>query len=248
MANERELLVSVRNLNKKFGEREILKDISFDIHRGDVVCIIGPSGSGKSTMIRCINYLEQPSGGDIMYRGESVKDAFKKLTMYRTKVGMVFQSFNLFNNMTVLENCMVGQIKVLGKSKDEAKANAMKYLQHVGMDKYINAKPHQLSGGQKQRVAIARALALEPEVLLMDEPTSALDPEMVGEVLRVIRDLAKEGLTMVIVTHEMAFARDVSNRVIFIDKGLIAEDAPPAELFSNPKHQRTRDFLSRFQS
>ncbi len=248
MANERELLVSVRNLNKKFGEREILKDISFDIHRGDVVCIIGPSGSGKSTMIRCINYLEQPSSGDIMYRGESVKDAFKKLTMYRTKVGMVFQSFNLFNNMTVLENCMVGQIKVLGKSKDEAKANAMKYLQHVGMDKYINAKPHQLSGGQKQRVAIARALALEPEVLLMDEPTSALDPEMVGEVLRVIRDLAKEGLTMVIVTHEMAFARDVSNRVIFIDQGLIAEDAPPAELFSNPKHQRTRDFLSRFQS
>ena len=248
MANERELLVSVRNLNKKFGEREILKDISFDIHRGDVVCIIGPSGSGKSTMIRCINYLEQPSDGDIMYRGESVKDAFKKLTMYRTKVGMVFQSFNLFNNMTVLENCMVGQIKVLGKSKDEANANAMKYLQHVGMDKYINAKPHQLSGGQKQRVAIARALALEPEVLLMDEPTSALDPEMVGEVLRVIRDLAKEGLTMVIVTHEMAFARDVSNRVIFIDQGLIAEDAPPAELFSNPKHQRTRDFLSRFQS
>lgn len=248
MANEKELLVSVHNLNKKFGEREILKDISFDIHRGDVVCIIGPSGSGKSTMIRCINYLEQPSGGDIKYRGQSVRDAFKKLTMYRTKVGMVFQSFNLFNNMTVLENCMVGQIKVLGKNKEEAKANAMKYLQHVGMDKYINAKPHQLSGGQKQRVAIARALALEPEVLLMDEPTSALDPEMVGEVLRVIRDLAKEGLTMVIVTHEMAFARDVSNRVIFIDQGLIAEDAPPAELFSNPKHQRTRDFLSRFQS
>lgn len=248
MANEKELLVSVHHLNKKFGEREILKDISFDINRGDVVCIIGPSGSGKSTMIRCINYLEQPTGGDIKYRGQSVKDAFKKLTMYRTKVGMVFQSFNLFNNMTVLENCMVGQVKVLGKSKEEAKVNAIKYLQHVGMDKYINAKPHQLSGGQKQRVAIARALALEPEVLLMDEPTSALDPEMVGEVLRVIRDLAKEGLTMVIVTHEMAFARDVSNRVIFIDQGLIAEDAPPAELFSNPKHQRTRDFLSRFQN
>ena len=248
MANEKELLVSVQHLNKKFGEREILKDISFDIYRGDVVCIIGPSGSGKSTMIRCVNYLEQPTGGDIKYRGKSVREAFKKLTMYRTKVGMVFQSFNLFNNMTVLENCMVGQIKVLGKNKEEAKNNALKYLQHVGMDKYINAKPHQLSGGQKQRVAIARALALEPEVLLMDEPTSALDPEMVGEVLRVIRDLAKEGLTMVIVTHEMAFARDVSNRVIFIDKGLIAEDAPPAELFSNPKNQRTRDFLSRFQS
>lgn len=248
MANEKELLVSVHHLNKKFGEREILKDISFDIYRGDVVCIIGPSGSGKSTMIRCVNYLEQPTGGDIKYRGESVKDAFKKLTMYRTKVGMVFQSFNLFNNMTVLENCMVGQIKVLGKDKEEAKANALKYLQHVGMDKYVNAKPHQLSGGQKQRVAIARALALEPEVLLMDEPTSALDPEMVGEVLRVIRNLAKEGLTMVIVTHEMAFARDVSNRVIFIDQGLIAEDASPAELFNNPKNQRTRDFLSRFQS
>lgn len=248
MANEKELLVSVHHLNKKFGEREILKDISFDIYRGDVVCIIGPSGSGKSTMIRCVNYLEQPIGGDIKYRGESVKDAFKKLTMYRTKVGMVFQSFNLFNNMTVLENCMVGQVKVLGKDKEEAKANALKYLQHVGMDKYVNAKPHQLSGGQKQRVAIARALALEPEVLLMDEPTSALDPEMVGEVLRVIRNLAKEGLTMVIVTHEMAFARDVSNRVIFIDQGLIAEDASPAELFNNPKNQRTRDFLSRFQS
>lgn len=248
MANEKELLVSVHHLNKKFGEREILKDISFDIYRGDVVCIIGPSGSGKSTMIRCVNYLEQPTGGDIKYRGESVKDAFKKLTLYRTKVGMVFQSFNLFNNMTVLENCMVGQVKVLGKDKEEAKANALKYLQHVGMDKYVNAKPHQLSGGQKQRVAIARALALEPEVLLMDEPTSALDPEMVGEVLRVIRNLAKEGLTMVIVTHEMAFARDVSNRVIFIDQGLIAEDASPAELFNNPKNQRTRDFLSRFQS
>lgn len=248
MANEKELLVSVHHLNKKFGEREILKDISFDIYRGDVVCIIGPSGSGKSTMIRCVNYLEQPTGGDIKYRGESVKDAFKKLTMYRTKVGMVFQSFNLFNNMTVLENCMVGQVKVLGKDKEEAKANALKYLQNVGMDKYVNAKPHQLSGGQKQRVAIARALALEPEVLLMDEPTSALDPEMVGEVLRVIRNLAKEGLTMVIVTHEMAFARDVSNRVIFIDQGLIAEDASPAELFNNPKNQRTRDFLSRFQS
>ena len=248
MANEKELLVSVHHLNKKFGEREILKDISFDIYRGDVVCIIGPSGSGKSTMIRCVNYLEQPTGGDIKYRGESVKDAFKKLTLYRTKVGMVFQSFNLSNNMTVLENCMVGQVKVLGKDKEEAKANALKYLQHVGMDKYVNAKPHQLSGGQKQRVAIARALALEPEVLLMDEPTSALDPEMVGEVLRVIRNLAKEGLTMVIVTHEMAFARDVSNRVIFIDQGLIAEDASPAELFNNPKNQRTRDFLSRFQS
>ena len=213
MAQDRELLVSVHDLKKAFGEREILKGISFDIYRGDVVCVIGPSGSGKSTLIRCVNYLEHPTGGDICYRGESVMKHFKKLTQFRTKVGMVFQSFNLFNNMTVLENCTVGQIKVLGKSKEEAKETALKYLKHVGMDSYVNAKPHQLSGGQKQRVAIARALALEPEVLLMDEPTSALDPEMVGEVLRVIRDLAESGFTMVIVTHEMAFARDVSNRV-----------------------------------
>lgn len=245
---EKELIVSVCDLQKSFGEREILKGISLDIHRGDVTCIIGPSGSGKSTLIRCVNFLEHPTGGHIEYRGTDVMQAFKKLPLYRTKVGMVFQSFNLFNNMTVLENCMVGQVKVLGKNKEEAKATALKYLKHVGMDSYVNAKPHQLSGGQKQRVAIARALALEPEVLLMDEPTSALDPEMVGEVLRVIRDLAKEGFTMVIVTHEMAFARDVSSRVIFIDQGVIAEEGEPKELFSNPKNQRTRDFLSRFQN
>ena len=247
MAQDRELLVSVHDLKKAFGEREILKGISFDIYRGDVVCVIGPSGSGKSTLIRCVNYLEHPTGGDICYRGESVMKHFKKLTQFRTKVGMVFQSFNLFNNMTVLENCTVGQIKVLGKSKEEAKETALKYLKHVGMDSYVNAKPHQLSGGQKQRVAIARALALEPEVLLMDEPTSALDPEMVGEVLRVIRDLAESGFTMVIVTHEMAFARDVSNRVIFIDQGVIAEDDAPEALFKNPKNPRTKEFLGRFQ-
>ena len=247
MAEDRELLVSVHDLKKAFGEREILKGISFDIYRGDVVCVIGPSGSGKSTLIRCVNYLEHPTGGDICYRGESVMKHFKKLTQFRTKVGMVFQSFNLFNNMTVLENCMVGQVKVLGKSKEEAKETALKYLKHVGMDSYVNAKPHQLSGGQKQRVAIARALALEPEVLLMDEPTSALDPEMVGEVLRVIRDLAESGFTMVIVTHEMAFARDVSNRVIFIDQGVIAEDDAPEVLFKNPKNPRTKEFLGRFQ-
>ena len=245
---EKELIVSVCDLQKSFGDREILKGISFEIHRGDVTCIIGPSGSGKSTMIRCVNFLEHPTGGHIEYKGQDVMQAFKSLPQYRTKVGMVFQSFNLFNNMTVLENCTVGQVKVLGKPKDEAKATASKYLKHVGMDSYINAKPHQLSGGQKQRVAIARALALEPEVLLMDEPTSALDPEMVGEVLRVIRDLAKEGFTMVIVTHEMAFARDVSSHVIFIDQGVIAEQGAPAELFGNPKNQRTRDFLSRFQN
>ena len=245
---EKELIVSVCDLQKSFGDREILKGISFEIHRGDVTCIIGPSGSGKSTMIRCVNFLEHPTGGHIEYKGQDVMQAFKSLPQYRTKVGMVFQSFNLFNNMTVLENCTVGQVKVLGKPKDEAKATALKYLKHVGMDSYVNAKPHQLSGGQKQRVAIARALALEPEVLLMDEPTSARDPEMVGEVLRVIRDLAKEGFTMVIVTHEMAFARDVSSHVIFIDQGVIAEQGAPAELFGNPKNQRTRDFLSRFQN
>ena len=242
-------LIRVENVTKKFkGGVTALNGCSLTISPGEVVAIIGPSGSGKSTLIRCVNFLEHPTGGHIEYRGQDVMQAFKSLPMYRTKVGMVFQSFNLFNNMTVLENCMVGQVKVLGKKKDEAKATALKYLKHVGMDSYVNAKPHQLSGGQKQRVAIARALALEPEVLLMDEPTSALDPEMVGEVLRVIRDLAKEGLTMVIVTHEMAFARDVSNRVIFIDQGVIAKDGAPAQLFGNPKNQRTRDFLARFQN
>ena len=241
----KELLLSVQGLKKNFGEREILKGIDFDVHKGDVVCVIGPSGSGKSTLIRCVNYLEQPTDGVIGYRGENVLECFKNLPLYRTKVGMVFQQFNLFNNMTVLENCVVGQVKVLGKKSEEAKAIAMKYLEHVGMASYINAKPHQLSGGQKQRVAIARALALEPEVLLMDEPTSALDPEMVGEVLAVMRELAEEGLTMVIVTHEMAFARDVSSRVIFIE-GVIAEDASPDVIFTAPQNQRTKDFLSRF--
>ena len=242
----KELLLSVQGLKKNFGEREILKGIDFDVHKGDVVCVIGPSGSGKSTLIRCVNYLEQPTDGVISYRGENVLECFKNLPLYRTKVGMVFQQFNLFNNMTVLENCVVGQVKVLGKKSEEAKAIAMKYLEHVGMASYINAKPHQLSGGQKQRVAIARALALEPEILLMDEPTSALDPEMVGEVLAVMRELAEEGLTMVIVTHEMAFARDVSSRVIFIDQGVIAEDGSPNVIFTAPQSQRTKDFLSRF--
>lgn len=242
----KELILSIRDLKKSFGDREILRGISFDVHKTDAVCVIGPSGSGKSTLIRCVNYLETPTGGEILYRGKNVHEAFKKFSLYRTKVGMVFQSFNLFNNMTVLENCMIGQVKVLGKNKTDSKTTALRYLQYVGMDSYMNAKPHQLSGGQKQRVAIARALALEPEVLLMDEPTSALDPEMVGEVLRVIRSLAAEGLTMVIVTHEMAFARDVSNRVIFIDNGVIAEEGAPEQLFGNPKNKRTRDFLSRF--
>ena len=239
-------VISVRGLKKNFGEREILKGIDFEIYKSDVVCIIGPSGSGKSTLIRCVNFLEQPTEGKVLYHGREVKEAFKKLPLYRTKVGMVFQQFNLFNNMTVLENCTVGQIKVLGVKEDEARKKALQYLEHVGMAGYMNAKPHQLSGGQKQRVAIARALALEPEVLLLDEPTSALDPEMVGEVLTVMKQLAEGGLTMVIVTHEMAFARDVSNKVIFIDQGVIAEADKPETIFSHPQNKRTQDFLSRF--
>lgn len=241
-----EPILSVRNLKKDFGSRQILKGISFDVSRGNVVSIIGPSGSGKSTLIRCINYLEQPTDGEILYHGQSILKAFPQMPLYRTKVGMVFQSFNLFNNMNVLENCTVGPVKVLKQDKKDAAAKAMKYLIHVGMGAYINAKPFQLSGGQKQRVAIARALTLEPEVLLMDEPTSALDPEMVGEVLDVMKSLAESGFTMVVVTHEMGFARDVSNHTIFIDQGVIAEEGPPEELFTHPKQERTKSFLRRY--
>lgn len=239
-------VLEVKHLVKYFGEREILKDIDFNIHKGDVVSIIGASGSGKSTMLRCINMLEVPTSGQIIYMGEPITDTDKEITFYRTKVGMVFQQFNLFNNMTVLQNCMVGPVKVLKQDKEIARKNALKYLDKVGMAQYINAKPSQLSGGQKQRIAIARALAIEPQVLLFDEPTSALDPQMVGEVLAVMRELAQEGLTMIIVTHEMAFARDVSTRVVFMADGVIAEDAPPNELFNHPKNPRTKEFLSRF--
>jgi putative lysine transport system ATP-binding protein len=208
--------------------------------------VIGSSGSGKSTLLRCINMLEVPTGGEILFNGSNIMDKQTKVTDYRAKVGMVFQQFNLFNNMTVLQNCMTGQIKVLKRSKKEAEETAMKYLTQVGMDPYINAKPHQISGGQKQRVAIARALAMEPEVLLFDEPTSALDPEMVGEVLEVMRELVQNGLTMIIVTHEMAFARDVSTRVVFMDKGVIAEEDTPEVIFNNPTNPRTNEFLARF--
>jgi len=246
MTSKKTPILQIKDLRKSFGDREILKGINLDVYKGDVICIIGQSGSGKSTMIRCVNYLEMPTSGEILYLGKNVETEFGSLPMFRTKVGMVFQSFNLFNNMTVLENCTVGQIKVLKKDKETARQNAMKYLYHVGMANYINARPEQLSGGQKQRVAIARALALEPDVLLMDEPTSALDSEMVGEVLEVMRDLAKEGLTMIIVTHEMAFARDVASRVVFVDQGVIAENEEPSVMFSNPKHPRTKEFLSRF--
>ena len=237
-------MIIAKNIHKFYGNLEVLRGVDIHVKPGEVVSIVGESGAGKSTFFLNLNGVLQAHGGEIIYRGCVINK--KNIVELRKNVGIVFQQFNLFNNMTVLENCVVGQVKVLGKKSEEAKAIAMKYLEHVGMASYINAKPHQLSGGQKQRVAIARALALEPEILLMDEPTSALDPEMVGEVLAVMRELAEEGLTMVIVTHEMAFARDVSSRVIFIDQGVIAEDGSPNVIFTAPQNQRTKDFLSRF--
>ena len=241
-------ILEVRHLSKAFGSHQVLKDIDFTVRPGDVTSIIGASGSGKSTLLRCINLLETPTGGQILFHGQDMTGRGVNASRYRSKMGMVFQSFNLFNNMTVLENCMVGQVKVLKKSKEEARENAMKYLDQVGMAPYINAKPRQLSGGQKQRVAIARALAMEPEVLLFDEPTSALDPEMVGEVLSVMQDLAQNGMTMLVVTHEMAFARDVSTHVVFMADGIICEEGKPEEVLAAPKQQRTREFLSRFMA
>jgi len=241
-------IIKVEHLSKTFGKNEVLKDIDFSIEKGEVVCVIGSSGSGKSTLLRCMNLLETKTSGLIYFGEKEIGGSQKKISEYRSKVGMVFQSFNLFNNMTVLENCMSGCQKVLKRSKEEAHGLSIKYLKKVGMATYINAKPYQLSGGQKQRVAIARALTMEPEVLLFDEPTSALDPEMVGEVLNVIKELAKEGLTMIIVTHEMAFARDVSTRTIFMDQGVIAESDVPSRLFVNPKNARTKEFLSRFMN
>ena len=244
MANE---ILKIEHLSKAFGAHVVLRDIDFTVNQGDVISIIGASGSGKSTLLRCINLLETPTSGSILYQGQSVTDGSISAPKYRSRVGMVFQSFNLFDNMTVLENCMVGQVKVLKKAKKDAKITAMRYLEKVGMAPYINAKPRQLSGGQKQRVAIARALAMDPEVLLFDEPTSALDPEMVGEVLSVMQQLAKEGMTMLVVTHEMAFARDVSDRVVFMADGIICEEGTPEEIFGNPRKQLTRDFLARFR-
>ena len=241
-----DMILQVRHLSKSFGSHEVLKDIDFTVRTGDVTSIIGASGSGKSTLLRCINLLETPTSGEILFHGENIVDQKGGATAYRAKVGMVFQSFNLFNNMTVLKNCMVGQTKVLKRSQEEARENAMKYLEKVGMAPYINARPRQLSGGQKQRVAIARALAMNPEVLLFDEPTSALDPEMVGEVLSVMQSLATEGMTMLVVTHEMAFARDVSNHVVFMADGVIGEEGTPEEVFDHPQNPRMIDFLSRF--
>lgn len=241
-----EPIISIKNLSKSFGKHEVLRKIDIDVKAGEIICIVGSSGSGKSTLLRCINKLERQTSGKILYHNKEVRDVQKEINKYRSKVGMVFQSFNLFNNMTVLENCMLCTRKVLHISKEEAFDRAITHLKEVGMAPYINAKPAQLSGGQKQRVAIARSLCMNPEVLLFDEPTSALDPEMVGEVLNVMKELATTGLTMIIVTHEMAFARDVSTRTIFMDSGYVAEDAAPAELFTNPKNPRTREFLKRY--
>jgi putative lysine transport system ATP-binding protein len=240
-----EKVIEIQHLSKSFGTHEVLKDIDFEVKKGEVVCIIGSSGSGKSTLLRCVNLLEKPSGGQIIYKGENILDDKHDIVKYRTKLGMVFQQFNLFNNMNVINNCMVGQLKVLKRTKEEAEKVARKYLNVVGMENFVNAKPRQLSGGQKQRVAIARALSMEPDVMLFDEPTSALDPEMVGEVLVVMKKLAESGLTMLIVTHEMGFAKEVADRVVFMDKGVIAEEGPPVEIFNNPKQDRTREFLKR---
>lgn len=241
-----EPILNINHLRKNFGKNEVLKDIDFSVCHGDVISIIGSSGSGKSTLLRCINLLETPTSGEILYHGEDITAKGFSVTGYRAKVGMVFQSFNLFNNMTVLKNCLVGQRKVLHRNEKEAADKAMYFLEKVGMAPYINAKPKQLSGGQKQRVAIARALAMEPEILLFDEPTSALDPQMVGDVLDVMSTLAKEGLTMLIVTHEMAFARDVSSEIVFMKDGVICEQGTPDQIMNHPQKEETREFLTRF--
>ncbi|MBQ4343635.1 MAG: amino acid ABC transporter ATP-binding protein [Erysipelotrichaceae bacterium] len=237
-------VIEIKKIQKSFGSLEVLKSIDFSVNQGEVVCLIGASGSGKSTLLRCINLLETPDGGEIIVHGEDVTK-IKNANSYRSKVGMVFQSFNLFNNMTVLKNCIVAQMKVLKRSEDEAEEKALYYLRKVGMEAFANAPSITLSGGQKQRVAIARALCMDPEVLLFDEPTSALDPEMVQEVLNVMKDLANEGLTMIIVTHEMGFAKDVADKVVFMDQGVIVEQGSPEEIFNHPKQERTRAFLSR---
>ncbi len=241
-----EYILKVEDLGKSFGDHEVLKRIDFNVKKGEVICIVGSSGSGKSTLLRCINKLEKPTLGKILYHDKEIRNSQKEINSFRSKVGMVFQSFNLFDNMTVLQNCTICTRKVLKIDKETAKKRAIENLKSVGMAPYINAYPFQLSGGQKQRVAIARSLCMEPEILLFDEPTSALDPEMVGEVLNVMKKLASTGITMIIVTHEMAFARDVSTRTIFMDKGFIVEDEKPEELFYKPKNPRTKEFLSRF--
>ncbi len=241
-----ENIIEIRGLKKHFDKLEVLNDIQFSVAPGEVICLIGASGSGKSTLLRCVNLLETPDAGEILVHGQNILQGRMDVNQYRAKVGMVFQSFNLFANMDVLKNCMVGQTHVLHRSKEDAREKALYFLQKVGMKDFLLASPAQLSGGQKQRVAIARALCMDPEVLLFDEPTSALDPEMVGGVLEVMKDLAREGLTMIVVTHEMGFAREVSTRVVFMDKGVIAEEGSPEEIFQNPQNPRTREFLSRY--
>ena len=243
-----EKIIDIQHLQKHFGSLKVLNDVDFNINKGEVVTIIGSSGSGKSTLLRCINLLEIPDGGVIRFEGDDILNSGMKPTTYRSKVSMVFQSLNLFNNLSVVENCMIGQIKVLKRNKEEAHRIAMEHLKQVGMEAFANADSTRLSGGQKQRVAIARALCMDPEVLLFDEPTSALDPEMVGGVLEVMKDLAKQGMTMIVVTHEMQFAKEVSDRVIFMDKGVIAEQGSPKDLFENPQQERTKQFLSRYAS
>ena len=242
-----ESILQIHHLSKSFGSNLVLRDIDFTVDKGDVISIIGASGSGKSTLLRCINLLETPSSGEILYHGKNVLARGTNPAAYRAHVGMVFQSFNLFNNMTVLENCVVGQMRVLKRDRETARQHALDYLERVGMAPYVNARPRQISGGQKQRVAIARAMAMDPEVLLFDEPTSALDPEMVGEVLNVMRRLAGSGMTMLVVTHEMAFARDVSRRVVYMNDGVICEQGSPEQLFGEPQRPETREFLSRFR-
>ena len=242
-----ETILQVNHLSKSFGSHQVLRDIDFTVETGDVISVIGASGSGKSTLLRCINLLETPTSGEILYHGKNVLSRGVSPAEYRSHVGMVFQSFNLFNNMTVLENCMVGQERVLKRDREAARAHALEYLERVGMAQYVNARPRQISGGQKQRVAIARAMAMDPDVLLFDEPTSALDPEMVGEVLTVMQNLAESGMTMLVVTHEMAFAREVSSRVVYMNDGVICEQGSPEEIFGHPQKQETRDFLARFR-
>lgn len=238
------MILSIRNLKKDFGKSEVLKDINFDVQKGECVCVIGSSGSGKSTMLRCVNLLEQPTSGDIIFNDQNIRDI--NVNTLRSRIGMVFQSFNLFNNMNVIQNCTVGQIKVLKRNKKDAEEIALKELERVGMKDFAYKDVRSLSGGQKQRVAIARALSMNPEIMLFDEPTSALDPEMVGEVLNVIKQVKDTGMTMVIVTHEMQFARDVSTRVVFMNDGVILEDSPTEEFFTNPKNERTKEFLKRY--
>lgn len=247
MTETNEIILSLKHMQKAYGNHQVLKDINTDIHKGEIVTIIGPSGGGKSTTLRCINLLEEPTGGKIDFHGDNILEPGYNRNAFRAKVGMVFQQFDLFENKNVLQNCMIGQQLVLKRSKEEAKKIAMENLKKVGMEPFINAKPSQLSGGQQQRVAIARAISMDPEVLLFDEPTSALDPEMVGEVLSVMQKLATTGLTMVIVTHEMGFAKEISDKILFVADGVITEQGTPEEIFDNPQNEKTQKFLRNFR-